>query len=127
MMKSRYLQITRSNNNRLIVIQVVELEHELEKELSPIVSTNKPTDPNVKPRDDVPTSFNRITRHVNKVVGRRKKMMWVPKCNTPIEAKLITQTSTAGPTLKSEPHMTSKIVLPKHTNKKADPCSHDRT
>jgi hypothetical protein len=53
--------------------------HELEKILSPIVSTNKPTDPNAKPKDDVPISFNRITQYASKVIGRRKKMMWVPK------------------------------------------------
>jgi hypothetical protein len=95
---------------------------ELGKELSPIVSANKPTSPNVKPKDDVPTSFNRITRHASKAVGRKKKMMWVPKGSTPIKAELIIRTSTARPTLKSEPHMMSK-----HTIKKADPWSHDRT
>jgi hypothetical protein len=56
------------------------------------VSANKPTDPNAKPKDDVPTSLNRITRHGSKVVGRRKKMMWVPKGSTSIEAELITRT-----------------------------------
>jgi hypothetical protein len=35
--------------------------HELEKELSPIVLANKPTGQNAKPKDDVPTSFNRTT------------------------------------------------------------------
>jgi hypothetical protein len=54
-------------------------------------------------------------------------MMWVHKGSTPIEAELITQTSTARPTLKSEPHMTTNVLLSKHTNKKADPWSHDRT
>jgi hypothetical protein len=98
--------------------------NELEKGLSHTVSANKPTDPNAKSKDDVSTSFNRITRHASKVIGRRKKMMWVSKGSTPIEAELITQTSAVGPTLKLEPHMTSKS---KHTNKKVDPCSHDRT
>jgi hypothetical protein len=101
--------------------------HELEKGLSPIVSANKPTDPNAMTKDNVPTSFNRITRHASKVVGRRKKMMWIQKGSTPIEAELITQTAAARPTLKSESHMTSKVLLSKHTNKKADPYSHDRT
>jgi hypothetical protein len=100
--------------------------HELGKELSLIVSANKPTSLNAKSKDDVPTSFNRITRHASKVIGRRKKMMWVPKGSTPIKAELITHTSTARPTLKSEPHMTFKVLLFKHTNKKADPWSHDR-
>jgi hypothetical protein len=114
--------MTRSNSNQLIVIQVAGLGgHELEKGLSPIVSTNKPTDPNAKPKDDVPTSFNRITRHASKVIGRMKKMMWVPKGSTPIEVDLITRTSAARPTLKSESHMISKVLLSKHTNKKADP------
>jgi hypothetical protein len=111
--------MTRSNNNRLIVIQVVGLGgHELEKGLSPIVSANKPIDPNAKPKDNVPTSFNRITRHASKVIGRRKKMMWVPKGSTPIKVELITQTSAARPTLKSESHMTSKVLLSKQTNKR---------
>jgi hypothetical protein len=96
MMKSRYLQMTRSNSNQ-------------------------PTDPNAKPKDDVPTSFNRITRHTSKVIGRMKKMMWVPKGSTLIEVNLITQTSAARPTLKSESHMISKVLMSKHTNKKADP------
>jgi hypothetical protein len=92
--------------------------HELGKELSSIVSANKPTGPNAKLKDDVPTSFNRITWPANKAVGRKKKMMWVPKGSTPIKAELITQISTARPTLKSEPHMTSKVLLSKHTNKR---------
>jgi hypothetical protein len=58
--------------------------HELEKGLSHTVSANKPTDSNAKSKDDVSTSFNRITRHASKVIGRRKKMMWVPKGSTPI-------------------------------------------
>jgi hypothetical protein len=53
--------------------------------------------------------------------------MWVPKGSTPIKIELITRISTARPTLKSKRHMTSKVVLFKHTNKKADPWSHDRT
>jgi hypothetical protein len=53
--------------------------------------------------------------------------MWAPKCNTPIKAELITQTSIARPTLKLEPHMASKVLLSNHTNKKVDPCSYDRT
>jgi hypothetical protein len=100
---------------------------ELEKGLPPIVSAKKPTEPNAKPKDDVPTSFNSITRHASKVVGRRKKMIWVPKGSTPIEAELITRTSAARPTLKSEPHMTSKVLLSMYTNKKANPFSHNRT
>jgi hypothetical protein len=56
-----------------------------------------------------------------------KKMMWVPKGSTPNKAELITRISTARTTLKSEPHMTFKVLLSKHTNKKADPWSHDRT
>jgi hypothetical protein len=101
--------------------------HELEKGLSPIVLANKPSDPNAKPKDCVPTTFNRITRHTGKVIGRRKKMMWVPKGSTPIEAELITRTSAAWLTLKSELHMTSKVLLSKHTNKKANLYSHDQT
>jgi hypothetical protein len=95
--------------------------HELENELSPIVSTNKPTDQNAKPKDDVPTSFDRITRHASKVVGISKKMIWVPKGSTPIKVELVTQTSTTRTKLKSEPNMTSKVLLSKHTNKKVDP------
>jgi hypothetical protein len=100
--------------------------HEREKGLSLIVSANKATDPNAKPKDDVPTSFNRIIRHASKVIGRRKKM-WVPKGSTPFKDELITRTSTARPTLKLEPHMTSKVLLSKHTNKKADPWRADWT
>jgi hypothetical protein len=118
--------MSRSNNNRLIVIQVLGLGHELEKGLSLIVSANKPTGQNAKPQDNVLTSFNRITRHASKVIDKRKKMMWVPKGSTPIKAELITRTSTDKTTLKSQPHMTSKVLLSKHTNKKADPWSHDR-
>jgi hypothetical protein len=95
-----------SNKTRLMVIQVLGIGgwgHELGNELSPIVSANKSTGPNVEPKDDVPTSFNRITRHASKVVGRRKKMMWVPKCSTLNKAELITRTSTARTILKSEP------------------------
>jgi hypothetical protein len=107
-MKSQYLQIKRSNNNRLIVIQVLGLGgHELEKGLSPIVVVSKLIGQNNKPKDDVPTLFNRINRHASKAVGKSKKMIWVPKGNTLIKAELITQTSTARTTLKSEPHMTS--------------------
>jgi hypothetical protein len=47
--------------------------------------------------------------------------MWVFKGSTPIKAELITQTSTAKTTLESESHMTSKVLLSKHTNKKVDP------
>jgi hypothetical protein len=101
--------------------------NELEKGLPLIVSANKPTSQNAKPKDDVPTLFNRITRHASKAVGKCKKMMWVPKGSTPITAELITRTSTAWPALKSEPHITSKVLLFKHTNKKADLWSHDRT
>jgi hypothetical protein len=61
--------MTRSNKNLLIVIQVLGLGHELEIELSPIVSANRPTGQNVKPKDNVPTLFNRIIRHVSKVLG----------------------------------------------------------
>jgi hypothetical protein len=53
--------------------------------------------------------------------------MWVPKGSTPIKIELITRTSTVRPTLKSKRHMTSKVLLSKHTNKKADPWSHDWT
>jgi hypothetical protein len=101
--------------------------HELEKELSPIVSANKPTGPTTKPKDDVSTSFNRITRHASKAVDKSKKMMLIPKGSTPIKAELITRTSTARTTFKLEPHMTSKVLMSKHTNKKANPWSHDRT
>jgi hypothetical protein len=100
---------------------------ELGNKLPPIVSANKPTGRNAKPKNDVPTSFNRITQHASKAVGRRKKMMWVSKGSTPIKAELITRTSTARPTLKLEPDMTSKVLMPKHTNKKANTWSHDRT
>jgi hypothetical protein len=81
--------------------------HELEKGLSPIVVVSKLIGQNNKPKDDVPTLFNRINRHASKAVGKSKKMIWVPKGNTPIKAELITQTSTTRTTLKSEPHMTS--------------------
>jgi hypothetical protein len=54
-------------------------------------------------------------------------MMWVPKDSTPVKAELITQTSIAGPILKLELHMTSKVLLSKHTNKKIGPWSHDQT
>jgi hypothetical protein len=97
--------------------------HELEKRLSPIVLANKPTDPNANPKDDVPTSFDKISRYASKVVGKSKKMIWVPKGSAPIKAELITWTSTAMPTLKLE----TRILLSKHTNKKVEPCSHDRT
>jgi hypothetical protein len=128
MMKSWYLQITRSNNNWLIVIHVLGLGgHELEKGLSPIVAVSKPTGQNTKPNDDVPTSFNRINQHASKVIGKSKKMMWVSKGNTPIKTKLITQTLIVRTTLKSEPHMTSKVFMSKYTNKKTDPWSHGRT
>jgi hypothetical protein len=70
--------------------------HELGNELSPIVSANKSTGPNAKPKDDVPTLFNRITRHASKAICRRKKMMWVPKGGTPNKVKLITRTSPLG-------------------------------
>jgi hypothetical protein len=127
-MKRQYLQITRSNNNRLIVIQVLGLRgHELEKRLSLIVAVSKLTGQNTKPKNDIPTSFNRINEHANKAIGKSKKKMWVPKGSTPIKAELITRTSTTRTILKSEPHMTSKVLLSKHTNKKVDPWSHDRT
>jgi hypothetical protein len=76
-----------------------------------MVTANEPTGQNAKPKDDVPTSFNRITRHASKVVGKSKKMIWVPKDSTPIKIELITRTSTARTTLKSEPHMTSKVLF----------------
>jgi hypothetical protein len=100
--------------------------HELEKELFPRVLASKPIGQNTKPKDDVPTSFDKISRHVSKAVGKSKKMMWVPKGSTPIKAELITRTSTARPTLKPESHMTSKVLLYKYMNKKTDPWSHDR-
>jgi hypothetical protein len=95
--------------------------HELEKELCPRVVASKPTGQNTEPKDNVPTSFDKTSRHVSKAVGKIKKMMWVPTCSTPIKAGLITRTSTARIILKSEPHMTSKVLLSKHMNKKADP------
>jgi hypothetical protein len=101
--------------------------HELEKGLSPIVAVSKLTGQNTKTKDDVPILFNRINRHASKAIGKSKKMMWAPKGSTPIKAKLITRTSTARTTLKLEPHMTSKVLLSKHTNKKVDPWSHDWT
>jgi hypothetical protein len=100
--------------------------HELEKGLSPIVAVSKLTGQNTKPKDDVPTSFNRINRHASKAIGK-SKMMWIPKGSTPIKVELIIRTSTARTTLISKPHMTSKVLLSKHTNKKVDPWSHDRT
>jgi hypothetical protein len=69
--------------------------HELEKELSPIVVASKRTSQNTKPKDDVPTLFDKISQHASKVVGKSKKMMWVPKGSTPIKAKLITRASIA--------------------------------
>jgi hypothetical protein len=101
--------------------------HKLEKGLSPIVEVSKLTGQNTKPKDDVPTSFNRINQHASKVISKSKKMMWVPKGSTPIKVELITRTSTARLTLKSEPHMTSKVLLSKHTNKKVDHWDHDQT
>jgi hypothetical protein len=101
--------------------------HELEKGFSPIVAGSKLTGQNTKPKDDVPTSSNRINRHASKAIGKSKKVMWVPKGSAPIKAKLITRTSTTRTTLKSEPHRTSKVFLSKHMNKKADPWSRDRT
>jgi hypothetical protein len=101
--------------------------HELEKELFLIVSANKATGQNAKPKDDVPISLNRITRHASKAVGKSKKIMWVPKGSTPIKVEVITQTSTARTTLKSEPHMIYKVLLFKHTNKKVDPWDHWRS
>jgi hypothetical protein len=101
--------------------------HELGKELSPIVSANEPTGQNAKPKDDVPTSVDRITQHASKAIGKKKKTTQFSKGSTLIKVELITRTSTARPTLKSEPHMTSKVLLSKHTNKKVDPWSHDRT
>jgi hypothetical protein len=83
------------------------------------VSANRPIGPNAKQKDDVPTSFSRITRHASKAEGIRNKMICVPKGSTLIEAELITQTSAATPTLKLEPHMTSKVLLSKHTNKRS--------
>jgi hypothetical protein len=53
--------------------------HELGKELFPIVSYNKAVGPNAKQKDDVPTSFNRIIWNASKAIGRRNKMIWVPK------------------------------------------------
>jgi hypothetical protein len=52
-------------------------------------------------------------------------MICVPKGSTPIKAELITWTSAASPTFKSEPHMTSKVLLSMHTNKKVNPWGHD--
>jgi hypothetical protein len=100
--------------------------YELEKGLSPIVAVSKLTGQNTKLKDDVSISFNRTNWHASKAVGKSKKMMWVPKGSTPIKAELITRTSIARTTLKSEPHMTSKVLLSKHMNKMADPWSHDR-
>jgi hypothetical protein len=85
------------------------------------VAVSKLTGQNTKPKDDVPISFNRINRHASKVVGKSKKMMWVPKASTPIKVEIIARTSTARTTLKSEPHMTSKVLMSIHMNKKADP------
>jgi hypothetical protein len=90
------------------------------------VTVSKLTDQNTKPKDDVPIPFNRINRHASKVVVKSKKMMLVSKDSTPIKDELITQTSTTRTTLKSESHMTSKVLLSKHTNKKTNPWSHDR-
>jgi hypothetical protein len=91
------------------------------------VEASKPTSQNTKSKDDVPTLFDKISRQASEAIGKSKKMILVPKGSTPIKAELITRTSTARPTMKSEPHMTSKVLLSKHTNKKADPWGHDRT
>jgi hypothetical protein len=91
------------------------------------VAASEPTSQNTKPKDDVPTSFDKINRHASKAIGKSKKMIWVPKYNTPIKADLITQTSTTRPTLKSEPYITFKVLMSKHMNKKADPWSYDQT
>jgi hypothetical protein len=74
--------------------------HELGKELPPIVAASKLTGQNTKPKDNVLILFNRIIRHGSKVVGKSKKIMWVPKDSAPIKVELITQTTTARPTLK---------------------------
>jgi hypothetical protein len=91
------------------------------------VAANKLTGQNTKPKGDVPISFNRFIQHDSKVIGKSKKMMWVPKGSAPIKTKLITLTLTNRPTLKSEPHVTFKILLSKHMNEKVDPWSYDRT
>jgi hypothetical protein len=77
------------------------------------VAASKPTGQNTKPKDDVPASFDKINRHASEVVGKSKKMLWIPKGGT--------RTSTVRPTLISESHMTSKVLMFKYTNKKADP------
>jgi hypothetical protein len=80
MMRSRYLQMIRSNNNRLILVLVLGLGgHELEKELCPRVVAWKPTSQNTETNDDIPTSFNKISQQASKAIGKSKKMMWVPK------------------------------------------------
>jgi hypothetical protein len=91
------------------------------------VESSKLTDQNTKPKDDVLTSFNRIIPHISRAVGKSNKRMWVPKGTASIKAELITRTSTARPTVKSEPHLASKILLSKHTKKKVDPRSYDQT
>jgi hypothetical protein len=90
------------------------------------VPANKLTGQNTKPKDDVLTSFYRVIQHASKAIRKSKKMMWVPKCSAPIKVELITRASTARSTLKSEPHVVSKILLSKHMNKKVGPWGHDR-
>jgi hypothetical protein len=119
--------MTRSNKNRLMAFQVLGPGAWVRKRITPILSANKPTGQNAKPKDDVPMSFNRIVRHASKAVDKSKKAMWVPKGSTLIKAKVITWTSTARTTLKLEPHMTSKVLMFKHMNKKVNPWGHDRT
>jgi hypothetical protein len=57
---------------------------------------------NIKRKDDVETSSNRITQHssnANKTMGRNKRMIWVPKANQDLKSNNdspIYQTGTLG-------------------------------
>jgi hypothetical protein len=85
------------------------------------------TSQDIKPKDGIPTSSTRITQHASRALVKSKKMIWIPKGGIPNKAELIAWASTARPTLKSDPHMASKMLLAKHTNKMSDPWSYDRT
>jgi hypothetical protein len=73
------------------------------------------TSQDIKPKDGVPTSSNRITQLASRALVKSKKMMWIPKINNPSKVEC-----TARLTLKSDPHMTSKTLPAKHTNKRVD-------
>jgi hypothetical protein len=61
---------------------------------------------NTKPKDDVGTPSNRITRHAcdaSRALVKSKRMMWVLKGDIPSKVELIARASTIRPTMKSDP------------------------